>query len=85
MGTVGIICAGGSMKLSGVRPSVRLSVRPIIRPPHVAAAYLLQWPVGLADSRNRSIAARPAVSSSRVAARRAATRKLRAVPRCQLT
>jgi len=76
------------MKLSGVRPSVRpsvrLSVRPIIRPPHVAAAYLLRWPVGLADSRYRSIAARPAVSSSRVAARRAATRKLRAVPR-QLT
>ena len=29
------------MKLPGVRPSVRLSVRPIVRPPHAAAASLL--------------------------------------------
>jgi len=40
-GTAGIVCGGESMKRSDVCPSVCLSVRPIIRPPHVAAAGLL--------------------------------------------
>ena len=33
----------GSMKLSGVRPSVCPSIRPIIRSPHATAAGLLLW------------------------------------------
>ena len=33
-----LVCGSGSMKLSNVRPSVCLSVRPIIRPPNAAAA-----------------------------------------------
>ena len=33
----------GLMKLSSVRPSVRLSVCPIIRPLHAAAVGLLLW------------------------------------------
>jgi len=36
-----IACVVGFMHLSGVRPSVRLSVCPVIRPPHAAAAGLL--------------------------------------------
>jgi len=48
----------------------RPSVCPIIRPPHAAVGGFAA--VGAADSRYRSIAARPAVSNSRAAARRAA-------------
>ena len=40
--TVGAVCETGSMKLSGVRPSVRPSVCPF-QPPHAAAAGLLLW------------------------------------------
>ena len=56
IGTARIVCRAGSMHLSGVRPSVRLSaVRPSVcpvRPLPVAAA-------GQVPRRYRSIAARP--------------------------
>ena len=41
--TAGVVCGAGSMQLSGVRLSVRLSVCPVIRPPRAAAEGLLLW------------------------------------------
>jgi len=58
------------MQLSGVRPSVRLSVRLTVCPIWPRQAVFAA--VGPEAKRYRSIAARPAVSSSRAAARRAA-------------
>jgi len=75
--TARIVCRAGSMQLSGVRPSVCLS--------HPAAARRCCGfaAVGTTVRRYRSIAARPAVSSSRAAARRAAANA--SVSRCRLT
>jgi len=78
VGTARIACGGRSTQLSGVRPSVRPSVRLSvcpIRQPHAAA-------VCPAARRFRSIAARPAVSTS--ALQYGAKQQMRGVPRRKL-
>ena len=64
--TACIVCGAGSMKLSGVRPSVCLSVCPTTSVPSLAAARRCGGfaAVGPAGRRYRSIAARPALSSN---------------------
>jgi len=72
------------MHLSGVRPSVCLSVRLS----HPAASRRCCWfaAVGSAVKRYRSIAARPAGRrSAAVAPQHGAQQQMRAVPRCQPT
>ena len=72
------------MQLSGVRPSVRLSVRLTVCPIWPRQAVFAA--VGPEAKRYRSIAARPAGRRSAAAApQHGAQQQMRAVPRCQLT
>ena len=81
-GTDRIVCRAGSMQLSGIRPSVRLSVCPTLSP-NAAAVFAV---VGPAARRYRSTAARPAGWRPAAAApQHGAQQQMRAVPRCQLT
>jgi len=60
--TASIVCGAGSMKLS----SVRLSVCPIIWPPHAAAAGLLHWARRPGDIDRLLHGRRPAANASSV-------------------
>ena len=78
IGTVRIVCGEGSTQLSGVRMSVRLSVRPV-------AAGLLLWARWAGDINRCCTAGGPAVTSSRSRSAAACGGRMRAVPRCWRT